>query len=326
MESSPPQSPVPFDRAQAGVRLAALAERGVYLGTSSWKYPGWQGVLYDRDRYVWRGRYAESRFERNCLAEYAEVFSTVCVDAAYYKFPEVHALESLAAQVPERFQFGFKVTDEITLRHYPQLPRFGSRAGQRNEHFLNSALFADRFLAPCGTIRAKVGLIIFEFSRFTSADYARGREFVEALDRFLGALPRGWPYGVEIRNREFLQPEYFAMLARHDVAHVFNNWTDMPSVAEQMNLPGSQSSHRVVGARFLLRPGRRYEAAVKAFSPYDRIRDPNPEGRQAAARLIRKTLSGTAPKTLIFVNNRFEGSSLGTITAVLDEVHQTLPA
>jgi hypothetical protein len=58
-----------FDREQAKPRLAALAQAGVFLGTSSWKYPGWFGQLYERDRYVWRGRYAASRFERNCLAE-----------------------------------------------------------------------------------------------------------------------------------------------------------------------------------------------------------------------------------------------------------------
>ena len=66
-----------FDRNQTKARLDSLARQGVYVGTSSWKYAGWQGSLYDRDRYVWRGRYAESRFERQCLSEYAEVFSTV---------------------------------------------------------------------------------------------------------------------------------------------------------------------------------------------------------------------------------------------------------
>ncbi|MCD6051846.1 MAG: hypothetical protein K0Q55_3255, partial [Verrucomicrobia bacterium] len=50
--------------------LAELAASGVYVGTSSWKYAGWIGQLYDEQRYVYRGKFAESRFERNCLAEY----------------------------------------------------------------------------------------------------------------------------------------------------------------------------------------------------------------------------------------------------------------
>ena len=52
------------------------------------KYAGWSGMLYDRARYEHRGKFAESRFEKNCLTEYAEIFKTVCVDAAYYKFPD----------------------------------------------------------------------------------------------------------------------------------------------------------------------------------------------------------------------------------------------
>jgi uncharacterized protein YecE (DUF72 family) len=312
-----------FDREQVKSRLVALAARGVFVGTSSWKYPGWQGLLYDRDRYVWRGRYAESRFERQCLAEYAEVFRTVCVDAAYYKFPEARALGLMAGQVPPEFHFAFKVTDEITVKHFPKLPRFGERAGRANANFLNAPLFLERFLAPCETIRSNVGLLIFEFTRFSTADFARGREFVAQLDQFLGQLPRGWPYGVEVRNRDFLHPEYFATLAKHGVAHVFNSWTDMPAVAEQMTLSGSVTSRNLVGARFLLRPGRSYEEAVKAFSPYNRTRDVYPEGRRALALLIKLALAQAQQRALIFVNNRFEGCALETIAAVLAELEAT---
>lgn len=88
---------MPFEREQLQLSAANLAASGVYIGTSSWKYPGWRGMLYDEARYVWRGKVAESRFERNCLAEYAEVFKTVCVDAAYYTFPSVKYLEGLAS-------------------------------------------------------------------------------------------------------------------------------------------------------------------------------------------------------------------------------------
>src|ERR1700753_281509 len=122
-----------LNRDDLKARVTRLAGAGVLLGTSSWKYPGWRGMLYDEARYVWRGKFAESRFEKNCLAEYAEVFKTVCVDAAYYTFPQVKYLEGLAAQVPKDFQFGFKVTDAITLKKFPNLPRFGTRAGKPND-------------------------------------------------------------------------------------------------------------------------------------------------------------------------------------------------
>jgi uncharacterized protein YecE (DUF72 family) len=310
-----------FDRDKMKGTLAALAADGAFIGTSSWKYPGWLGQLYTRDRYVWRGRYAESRFERNCLAEYAEVFKTVCVDAAYYKFPTRDYVGAMVDQVPADFQFVFKVTDEITLKHFPNQPRFGNRAGRSNQNFLNADRFASAFLSPCETIRANLGLLMFEFTQFHSADFARGREFMAALDKFLSKLPRGWPYAVEIRNRSFLQPEYFATLARHRVAHVFNSWTAMPPVGEQIELPGVFPNLDLFAARFLLKPGRKFEEAVKRFSPYEKLQEVNPEGRTAGVKLVRRvTGSGKRTRGFIFLNNRFEGNALASIAAMVDAV------
>ena len=278
-------------------------------------------MLYDDARYVRGGRFAEARFDRLCLTEYAEVFKTVCVDGAYYRFPEPAQIEGLVGQVPPDFRFGFKVTDEITLKRFPNLPRFGVRAGKANANFLNADLFATGFLAPCEPFRTNLGLLIFEFSQFHRDDYEHGRDFVADLDRFLGRLPKGWPYGVELRNRHFLQPEYFDLLARHEVAHVYNNWAGMPDVAEQMVLPKSLTHPKLCAARFLLKPGRRYQEAVDLFSPYNRIQDPNPSARAAGARLILTSMAaGAQHKTYIFVNNRLEGNALLTIEAMLAEV------
>lgn len=308
-----------FDRDWFRQKLGGLAAKGILIGTSSWKYPGWIGSLYSQDKYVFRGKVSEARFERTCLEEYAEVFHTVCVDAAYYTFPTEKYLAGLAAQVPDTFQFTFKVTDEITIRHFPNLPRFGARAGTDNESFLNAPLFVNRFLAPLESIRPKVGVLMFEFSRFYPSDFARGRDFIAALDGFLAQLPKGWRYGVEIRNKNFLHPEYFACLEKHGVAHVFNSWEAMPSLAEQVALPGNLTAP-FVPARLLLKPGRDYEEAVKAFSPYDRIRDEYPEGRTAAVELMRKALKRGRKPALVYVNNRFEGYALATIRKLTEEL------
>ena len=310
-----------FDRKHIQAVVADLATQGVFIGTSSWKYPGWRGMLYDESRYVYRGKFAESRFEKNCLSEYAEVFKTVCVDAAYYTFPTHAKLEALAAQVPADFQFGFKVTDEITLKKFPNLARFGHRAGQTNDHFLRPDVFETGFLQPCQAIRQNVGVLLFEFSRFYPSDYEHGREFVADLDRFLGQLPKGWPYAIEMRNHHWLRTEYFDCLSRHGVAHVFNSWDAMPPVHEQLTLPGCVTNPDLVAARFLLKPGRKYEEAVKTFAPYDRVKEEYPEARQAGRKLIANgKQAGDRRKTFIYVNNRLEGNSLETIAAMLEPV------
>jgi uncharacterized protein YecE (DUF72 family) len=320
LNDRPPSGSGGFDRERLRGVLTRLAGRGVFLGTSSWKYLGWRGQLYADDRYVRQGRFSEARFARQCLAEYAEVFKTVSVDAAYYKFPDRAYLEGLVSQVPPDFRFALKVTDAITIRRFPNLPRFGLRAGKVNEDFLNAERFAEAFLEPCAAFRRSIGLLMFEFSRFYSSDFGRGRDFVEALDGFLSRLPRGWPYGVEIRNRSFLQAEYFALLRRHGVAHIYNSWEAMPPVSEQQALPDSRTHPDLCAARFLLKPGRKYENAVKRFSPYQRVQEVYPEGRAAGAALIRDALSrGTAGRTFLYVNNRFEGNALHTLQAMIEE-------
>jgi uncharacterized protein YecE (DUF72 family) len=306
-----------FDREAIKQRAAELAAKGVFIGTSSWKYEGWFGQLYTPTRYEYRGKVAKTRFERACLTEYAEVFKTVCVDAAYYSFPSREYLQGLADQVPSDFRFGFKVTDEITTRKFANLDRFGLRAGKPNENFLNADLFATAFLKPCEEIRDKVGVLMFEFSRFYATDYEHGREFVADLDGFLGKLPKGWPYAIEMRNKFWLRDEYFGCLARHGVTHVFNSWDAMPPVSEQLALPSSRTNPELIAARFLLKPGRQYEDAVKAFQPYDRTQEVNEDARRAGAGMI---VEGERyeprRKTYIYVNNRLEGNALETISAM----------
>ncbi|MFZ4482370.1 MAG: DUF72 domain-containing protein [Chthoniobacterales bacterium] len=297
---------------------AALArERNLFLGTSSWKYEGWLGQVYDEQRYLVRGRLSQKKFESTCLEEYAGVFPAVCVDAGYYRFPTELYLAGLAAQVPEGFRLCFKVTDEITVKRFPQLDRFGARAGRDNGNFLNAQLFADAFLAPLAPHRSKAGLLIFEFSAFHPSHFPRGRDFMTALDQFLSQLPPDWSYGIEVRNASLLRTEYFDMLRRHRVAHVFNSWTKMPPVGEQMQMPGAFTAD-FFAARFLLRPGRAYQQAVEKFSPYRETQEINLEAREALKSLVQRSeQTPTKRPSYIFVNNRLEGNSPDTIAAAL---------
>jgi hypothetical protein len=70
--------------ARLAPKLRALADRGIYFGTSSWKYEGWLGSIYTPARYETRGKHSKAKFERECLSEYARTFPTVCGDFAFY--------------------------------------------------------------------------------------------------------------------------------------------------------------------------------------------------------------------------------------------------
>lgn len=311
-----------FPRTEIAAAVAGLAEKGIFIGTSSWKYEGWLGLLYSRERYLkyfkaGPPKHQKGRFEQTCLTEYAQTFKTVCLDAGFYQFPTPKMMEGYLSQVPADFRMSLKVTEDITVRRFPNLPRYGRRAGQMNDHFLDADLFIASFLAPLEAFRNQVGTLIFEFSHFRSDDWERGREFVEALDQFLSRLPRGWDYSVEVRNSSLLQPEYFQALRRHGVAHTFNSWARMPPVSEQLQLPNSFTADFTT-ARFLLTPGRTYQQAKDTFSPYTEVKEPNADARAALIDLLlTPAMPGRPGRRFLYVNNRLEGCALWTIYAAI---------
>ena len=306
----------PFDAARLAATLKRLAADRVLIGTSSWKYEGWINQIYSREPYLSHGAFSSKRFEAGCLREYSRVFPVVCGDFTFYQFPSPAYWQRLFDSAPPPLEFAFKVPEQITAKVFPFHPRYGARGGLANTSFLDTALFEDSFLQPLEPYAGRVALLIFEFGAFSPRSYAHVREFAADLDRFLATVRRPFRYAVEIRNAEFLAPEYFHCLRSHGVAHVLNAWTRMPGLAEQMALPDAFTAGFTV-CRALLRRGRTYEEAVRMFSPYEEIRDPNPEGRAAIRNLIVQARSNRMG-AFIFVNNRFEGNAPRTIEAIVE--------
>ena len=89
----------------------------------------------------------------------------------------------------------------------------------------------------------------------------------------------------------------------------------MPSLSEQFAMEEAYTADFAV-CRALLRPGRRYAEAVRQFEPYERVQEPYPEGRKALRGFLNRARE-QGKLTLIFVNNRLEGNSPGTIAAVI---------
>jgi uncharacterized protein YecE (DUF72 family) len=309
------EPPSSFDRRALASALARLAAENIFIGTSSWKYEGWLGQVYTRERYVRRAGFSKKYFEDTCLAEYAETFPVVCGDFSFYQFPSEAYWRRLFGSAPASLRYAFKVPEQITVKTFPTHARYGARGGLDNPSFLDAALFQDAFLSPLELYRAQIAALIFEFGAFSKKSYAQAADFLSDLDRFLAALPAGWRYSVEIRNPEYLGGDYFACLRAHNVAHVFNAWTRMPPLGAQLNIPGAFTADFAV-CRALLRRGRSYEQAVNLFSPYEEIKDPNPEGRQALRELIAQSRDHRRA-AFIFVNNRFEGNAPQTIQAVV---------
>jgi uncharacterized protein YecE (DUF72 family) len=292
--------------------FAALARRipsSVRFGGSSWNYPGWRGLVYHRD---YEGKGASARM----LEEYAAfpLFRTVGIDSSFYAPPTDEVLRGWAERLPPGFPCVSKVWNQITVQTFSK-PQNPSRAGRRNPDFLNPEVFLEAVYQPYQRYFADhTGPFVFEFQAIGRGSGVGPSRFADRLDRFFTELPREGSYAVEVRNEEFLTPMYFAVLREHGVAHVFNSWTRMPAIGDQLDLPGSISAQFIV-ARALLRRGRTYDEAVDALAPYDRIQDPNPELRRDLVRLIDTAVHARIPAYLL-VNNRAEGSSPLTVAEI----------
>jgi len=140
---------------------------------------------------VYRGKAATTRFERDSLREYAEVFRTVSVASAYYDFPRRDILKKLADAVLDDFRFGFKVTDVLTVEEVPHLAWFGAKAGQPNPNFLNAELFATDFLKTYEEIRNKVCVLMFEFSRILAERLRTRARFCQRSRRISSQAAEG---------------------------------------------------------------------------------------------------------------------------------------
>lgn len=297
--------PEPLDT-RADAALASRRPPHVFLGTSSWTFPGWKGLVYP-------GSPTMEELVDDGLATYARhpLFNTVGIDRSFYAPLTSHELAGYAAQLPAGFRCVMKAFGRATSLVDP-------RTRAMNPDFLDPALVRDQVLAPAlASFRPHLGPLLFQLSPAPRGALAPAM-FTAKLDRFFSALPPGLQYAVELRNPEWLTPGYFATLARHGVAHVFNHWERMPSLGEQLAREGALTAPFTV-CRLLLPQGVGYEAAREAFSPFDRLQAPDEAMRAAVLRLVEAT-ARTQRSLWIIVNNKAEGSSPLTVRALLERM------
>jgi uncharacterized protein YecE (DUF72 family) len=301
-------------------------ENKVWLGTSSWIYEGWCGQVYNKSYEGPRKDFVLSKFREDCLKEYAENFPTVCLDAAYWRIPSEKQLLKYRAQLPPDFRMAMKATDMFTARRHPHAHRVKELAGELNTAFLNVEVFNREFISTMkATMGEQLGPIILEFSpfffgkSFGEKDGYSPMDFVHDLHGFLERADKSVKLAVEVRDPEFLRPNftrYFDCLRYHKVAHVFNEQTWMPPIEEQIELPLAFTASYVV-VRALTRAGVKHNDAVEEFEPYTQTQHPLPGMRRAIAKLASRP---AADGLYAYINNRSEGNAPNTIASVLEQL------
>lgn len=295
-------------------RPAPPLPENIYLGTSTWTFPDWKGVVYKKP-YA-----SEADFRRNCLREYATIpwFRTVCIDSTFYTPPTSQKLLELATLVPNDFLWISKVWKHITTPHFPKHRRYGSLAGRENPNFLNPTLFKEQILASYTDPKVfeKTGPLILQFPPF-SRHTLQYDTFIEKLESFLYEIPKNFRYAVEIRNEELLNQNYFSILNKHGATHCFNQWNSMPSLHQQMRAAASSGGLRAsfYVARLLTPRGLSYQEAAKKFEPYTALKQVDEKMRRDAITFLQRAVK-TGKSTFITANNKAEGNSALTMASL----------
>ena len=300
------------------VELANLPDqlpKRVRLGTSSWSFPGWAGIVYTK-------QVGEQLLARSGLAAYANhpLLRAVGLDRTFYAPLAAAEFGRYAAAVPEDFRFVVKAHAVLTTP-----PATAQRAAVRADvdRFLDSEYAVSRVIDPAVEgLGERLGAILFQFPPLSHSYLRDPRRFAEALGAFLRGLPAGPRYSVELRNSELLTAEYADVLASCAVTHCFNVHSRMPNVLEQAKLLGASAwQHDTIVIRWMLHPTQQYEDARARYFPFDRIVDSDPANRTAIARLI-ETLQTMGKQVVVIANNKAEGCAPLTLFALARELGQ----
>ena len=292
--------------AEVPADVASLAEGlppTLYVGTSSWSFPGWQGLVYKHAA-------ESSTLARDGLRAYAQhpLLRAVGVDRTYYGPVSSEVFAAYADQVPLGFRFLVKAHDHLTIPRFANPPRHGELAGQDNPRFLDPSYAREHVIGPAVEgLGVRLGTVLFQFPPLAVGEAGGPERLAERLHRFLDALPVGPHYAVELRTAGWLTPSYATALVETGSSHCYVVHPRMPSIQEQIALVKGGARHGLV-ARWMLRPDLDYEAAKARFAPFRSLAAPDEGAREQLARLIDLAL-GRDKEVMVIINNKAEGSS-----------------
>ncbi|MGE3172044.1 MAG: DUF72 domain-containing protein [Planctomycetota bacterium] len=306
-----PVRPAPVD---ADVQaLAARLPSALRLGTSSWSFAGWNGLVYAAGTRA-------NRLARDGLGAYAQhpLLRTVGVDRTFYAPIDRSEFAAYAAAVPADFRFLVKAWSECTT------PR--RRDGGANPRYLHVDTLIEHVLTPAALgLGDALGPLLLQFPPQGPAITRAPDAFADRLHAFLAALPRGVAWHVDLRDRELLTARYAAALQDASAHHCYSLHPRLPELDRQRELVPPTGP---VLVRWMLHQGLGYDEAKARYQPFDRLVDPDPPRRAAIVALCADALRRQLPVTVV-VNNKAEGSAprslLELARALLAEPDDSMP-
>jgi len=314
----------PIEAVAASEELTRLGRRlpqQVFLGTSSWAFPGWHGLIYENE-------YPESRLTREGLSAYSRhpVLRAVGVDRGAYHGLDAADWGRYAKQVPDGFRFMVPAPSVVT-EAVPRGPRRPPAPAASNPRFLDATYATEHFVMPAlEGLGHRTGPLLLQFSPIPSELTREPQPLIDRIAGFLARLPDSHSgvtplYAVELRNPELLTPRFVHRLREAGARLCIGIHARMPPVARQaaalrsMDAGSLDASDAPEGGwslagplvvRWSLHAGMTTEQARSRYAPFSRLVDPDLVTRGTLVHLIRVAVR-SRQSAFIIVGNEAEG-------------------
>ena len=311
-----PRGVLPVPPEAADVALAAALSKHVHLGTSTWSYPGWQGL-------VWAGKHSEATLSKTGLTAYAAhpLLRAVGIDRGFYRPMAASEFERHAQQVLSGFRFTVKAPSLVT----DALVRSEDGRGQQpNPLFLDPMAALQDFIEPAYEgLGATIGALVFQISPLPGPRLANMNEQLDRLHAMLLALPKP-PAGVlavEVRDPQWLSPDLVSLLRDTGARYCVGLHPKLPPLSEQLPLLRAMWPGPLVVRWNLnrLHGPYGYEEAERRYGEFNEMLDPDPETRAELARIIRGT-AGAGQDAFVTISNKAEGSAPLSVRALAQAI------
>ncbi len=170
--------------------------QNLHLGTLGWSYTFWKG-----------GFYPNKMVSKDFLAYYSTKFNTVEIDNTFYRIPTDKAVTNWKNQTPSDFLFSLK------------FPRIITHIKMLKDCERETKIFLERVTL----LKEKLGPLLLQFP----PNFGVKRQV--DLSDFLGKLPKQNNYVVEVRDKSFLNMDFYSALKSNNVAVA---WVDSPSMPQ----------------------------------------------------------------------------------------------
>lgn len=307
------------------VKLAESLPPNLRFGTSSWSFPGWNGL-------VWQGDYSESTLARNGLAAYARhpLMRTVSLDRSFHQVLNAAQYAQYAAQVGDDFRFVVKAPNVIVDA---QIRDEDGRGRKLNPNFLDATQLERLVIEPLlNGLGHKLGALLFQISPVPEVWLAHMPELLGRLQAMLKAIPDlravapDAVVAVEVRNPQWLVPRFVDVLRETRATYCMGIHPKMPPIAEQLWVLRALWPGPLV-CRWNLNPlhgAYGFEDAERKYDPFDKMQDPDPDTRNALARVIAGTVHA-GQNAFVTVNNNAEGCAPLSVAELARTVAEVKP-